>query len=172
MIQLVTWGTGMPTDRISYRFRQWLACTCFFSQFYRVYSPIAFPKKYDPTGALMRHCCAELRNFPDKYIYEPWLASDSEQTKAGCIIGINYPERMLDDQERKEMCLARMKAAYDLGFKGDAEEVIEGTADEVLKGKYTAAGPPPTRKRKRYEREKGQTGIEEFVNGKQAKLKR
>ena len=124
--------------------------------------PLRSPKKYDPTGALVRYYCPELRNFPDKYIYELWLASDSEQRKVGCVIGRDYPERMLDDRERKEVCLVRMRIAYDVGFKGDAKEVMEGTADQILKENYKTAAPPPTPKRKRDEKEKGQ---QLMVNG-------
>jgi len=36
-------------------------------------------------------CCRKylpiLKNFPSKYIYEPWTASEEEQKQAGCIIG-------------------------------------------------------------------------------------
>merc|ERR1719506_1424752 len=28
----------------------WLSCSCFFYQYFRVYSPVAFPKKYDKEG--------------------------------------------------------------------------------------------------------------------------
>jgi cryptochrome len=120
---------------------------------------------------LVRNYCPELAKFPDKYIYEPWLASDAEQRKAGCILGKDYPERMLDDRKRREVCLTRMKAAYALGFKGDAKEVMDGTAEKILREKYAAAAPPPTPKRKRDEKEKGQKGIEQFVNGKRNKPK-
>lgn len=88
--------------------------------------------------------------------------------KAGCVIGRDYPERMLDDRERKEVCLERMKIAYDVGFKGDTKEVMEGTADQ----NYTTAERPSTPKRKRDGKEKGQQGIEQFVDGKRGKLKR
>jgi len=98
-------------------FRQWLSCTCFFSQFYRVYSPVTFPKKYDPTGALVRHYCPELAKYPDKYINEPWKAFFAEQKKASCIIGVDFPERMIDDREWKEICPKRMKAAYEIDLK-------------------------------------------------------
>ena len=78
---------------------------------------------------------------------------------------------MLDDRKRREVCLTRMKSAYDLGFKGDAKEVMDGTAEQILREKYAAAVPPPTPKRKRDEKEKGQNGIEQFLNGKRIKPK-
>ena len=32
----------------------WLSCSCFFYQYFRCYSPVAFPKKYDKDGAYVR----------------------------------------------------------------------------------------------------------------------
>jgi len=33
----------------------WLSASAFFHQFFRVYSPVAFGKKYDKSGAFVRH---------------------------------------------------------------------------------------------------------------------
>ena len=38
----------------------------------------------------------ELKNIPTEYIYSPWEASKDVQEKAGCIIGRDYPEPMVD----------------------------------------------------------------------------
>ena len=87
---------------------QWLSASAFFHQFFRVYSPVAFPKKYDATGAYVRHFLpgarapprprrtaapaaltrlvlplAVLARMPDKYIYEPWKAPAAVQQAAG-----------------------------------------------------------------------------------------
>jgi cryptochrome len=53
---------------------QWLSCTAFFSQFFRVYSPVAFPQKWDKEGVFVRRYVPELANMLAKYIYEPWKA--------------------------------------------------------------------------------------------------
>ncbi|KAL9097099.1 MAG: hypothetical protein Q9163_006371, partial [Psora crenata] len=113
---------------------QWLACTAFYAQFYRCYSPIAFPKKTDPEGRFVRHFVPELHAFPDKYIYEPWRAPIAEQKKAGCLIQGNgdgvvegqdggemkiYPKPMLDFNERRTVCIDGMKAAYRVNLYGD-----------------------------------------------------
>lgn len=34
-----------------------------------------------------------------EYIYEPWKASLDLQEKAGCIIGKDYPERIVDHRQ-------------------------------------------------------------------------
>jgi cryptochrome len=52
----------------------WLSATAFFNQYYRVYSPVTFGKKYDADGKFIRRFVPELAKLPTKYIYEPWTA--------------------------------------------------------------------------------------------------
>lgn len=60
---------------------QWLSASAFFSQYYRVYSPVTFGKKYDPEGKFIRRFLPQLAAFPAKYIYEPWTAPLDVQRK-------------------------------------------------------------------------------------------
>lgn len=71
-------------------------------------------------GPLLKHYRPELANFPDKYNYEPWKASAAELKRVRCIIGVDYTKQTLNDLERKEIYLARIKAAYEAVFKEDA----------------------------------------------------
>lgn len=74
----------------------WLSGTSvFFRAYFRLYSPTAFPKKYDPNGDYIRNYIPQLKNFPKEFIYEPWKASKALQQKLGCIIGRDYPERIV-----------------------------------------------------------------------------
>ena len=144
---------------------QWLSCTAFYSQFYRCYSPISFPQKTDKNGDFVRHYVPELKDFPQKYIYEPWKSPIQDQKKAGCRItgdgtesdvdGLKvYPKPMFDFAERREICIQGMKSAYHIGLHGndpkvkdgswrslfdnDAEGPTEGKSDkEAFKGKET-----------------------------------
>jgi len=52
----------------------WLSCSCFFYQYFRCYSPVAFPKKWDPKGNYIKKWLPQFKDFPVKYIYEPWKA--------------------------------------------------------------------------------------------------
>ena len=52
----------------------WLSASAFFSQYFRVYSPISFAQKYDKNGNFIRHYVPELKDMPAKFIYEPWKA--------------------------------------------------------------------------------------------------
>lgn len=114
---------------------QWLSCTAFFAQFYRVYSPIAFPQKWDKEGAFVRRYVPELKDMPQKYIYEPWKAPLQDQKRAGVMIkgdgssneeGV-YPKPMFDFAERRTICLDGMKNAYKVGLFGSDPKVINGS---------------------------------------------
>lgn len=56
--QLVAWSDSSESQ-----------CTAYFSQYFRVYSPIAFGKKWDKHGDYVRKYVPEVKDFPDKYIY-------------------------------------------------------------------------------------------------------
>ncbi|XP_057837998.1 (6-4)DNA photolyase isoform X1 [Cryptomeria japonica] len=90
----------------------WLSCSAFFSQYYRIYSPISFGKKYDPNGEYIRHFLPVLKDMPKEYIYEPWSAPLEVQRKAKCIIGRDYPEPVVAHVEASKNCKKRIATAY------------------------------------------------------------
>ena len=116
---------------------QWLSCTAFYAQYYRCYSPIAFPQKTDKEGAYVRRFVPELQNLPTKYIYEPWKAPLQDQKKAGVTIkgsgeseidGVAaYPKPMFDFAKRRDICISSMKEAYRVGLHGNDPEVADGS---------------------------------------------
>ncbi|KAK8141619.1 hypothetical protein G3M48_010202 [Beauveria asiatica] len=123
---------------------QWLSCTAFFSQYFRVYSPVSFPQKWDKNGDFVRRWVPELKDLPAKYIYEPWKAPLLDQKQAGVRVtgdGLSsssssddggggtsktYPKPLFDFGERREICLAAMKKAYEVNLLGDDERVSNG----------------------------------------------
>ncbi|KAF2139579.1 uncharacterized protein K452DRAFT_360356 [Aplosporella prunicola CBS 121167] len=128
---------------------QWLSCTAFYSQFYRCYSPIAFPQKWDKEGHFVKEFVPELERFETKYIYEPWKAPIVDQKKWGCLIKGDrpveeggyktYPKPMFDFSERREICINGMKNAYQIGLFGDDPKVLDGTWRELFDN--SAEGP-------------------------------
>lgn len=48
-------------------------------QYYRCYSPVSFGKKTDKNGDFIRKYVPVLKDFPQKYIYEPWKAPEKVQ---------------------------------------------------------------------------------------------
>lgn len=122
---------------------QWLSCTAFFTQYFRMYSPISFPQKWDKNGDFVRHWVPELKNLDANYIYEPWKAPIADQKKAGVRItgdgmstesrkGDTYPKPIFDFNERRERCLAAMKTAYQVNLFGNDERVMDGSWRELF----------------------------------------
>ncbi|GAB7352055.1 hypothetical protein MBLNU459_g2564t1 [Dothideomycetes sp. NU459] len=129
---------------------QWLACVAFYAQYYRCYSPVAFPAKWDKEGKFVRKYVPELKDMPLKYIYEPWKAPIQDQKKANVLIkgkgeqkdegGVKlYPKPMFDFAERREICIQGMKSAYGKGLFGNSPKVVDGTWKQVFDD--TAEGP-------------------------------
>lgn len=92
---------------------QWLSCTAHFYQYFRCYSPISFGKKTDKDGAYIKKWLPQFKDFPSKYIYEPWTAPLHVQQKCGVVIGIDYPKPIVDHKEISKSNMGRMKSAYD-----------------------------------------------------------
>lgn len=46
---------------------------------------------------------------------------------------------MLDEKHEKERCIARLKIAFSEGLHGDAPEVLDGSAEDILKRRFRDA---------------------------------
>ncbi|XP_067615361.1 cryptochrome-1 [Eurosta solidaginis] len=91
--------------------------------------PIAFSKRLDPKGEYIRQYVPELGNVPLEYIHEPWRMPDEVQKNCECVIGVHYPERIVD--------LARVSKRNTLAMKALRHSLIaEGAPEE---------GPPHCR---------------------------
>ncbi|XP_073827020.1 (6-4)-photolyase [Musca autumnalis] len=108
----------------------WLSASAFFHQYFRVYSPVAFGKKTDPTGSYIRKYVPELAKYPAGAIYEPWKVSLADQRKYGCVIGTDYPHRIVNHDVVHKENIKRMSAAYKVN-----REVKTGKEDTEQVGK-------------------------------------
>ena len=79
--------------------------------FRRLYSPTLHQKRYDPDGKYVRTYVPELARVPDRYLAEPWQMPDDAQEAAGCVIGRDYPEPIVDLRLAREQALARYREA-------------------------------------------------------------
>ena len=68
---------------------QWLSASRFFHQYFRVYSPVSYGRKYDKRGVYVRKYLPVLARMPDKYLYEPWKAplEESRDWLVGWLVG-------------------------------------------------------------------------------------
>ncbi|KAL1639085.1 hypothetical protein SLS58_008287 [Diplodia intermedia] len=127
----------------------WLACAAFCDRFHRCYSPVAFPRRWDPEGKFVRRWVPELAAFDGKYVYEPWRAPIADQKRWGCRVveydeavhggggegvegAASYPKPMFDFDERRKVCIDAMKKAYEVGLYGDDKRVLDGTWRELF----------------------------------------
>lgn len=113
----------------------WLSASSFFYQYWRVYSPVEFGKKTDKNGDYIRKYLPVLKNMPREFIYEPWMAPDYVQKKAGCVVGVDYPAPMVDHKIVSARNVERMKKMYSEEFKGESEGEIGGPILKKIKKK-------------------------------------
>ena len=78
--------------------------------FRRMYNPAAQQQRHDPDGAYVRRWVPELRDVPLARLAEPWTMTEAEQEAAGCVIGRDYPEPIVDHRQERERAMARYRA--------------------------------------------------------------
>lgn len=74
----------------------WLSCSAFFTQYWRVYSPVSFGDKYPNVHGYVRKFVPELARLPDGLLLAPWRASRDQLARAGVSLGTTYPHRIVD----------------------------------------------------------------------------
>ena len=77
--------------------------------FQRIFNPARQLEKFDADGAYVRDYVPELRDVPGKYLAEPWTMPDDVQEQAGCRIGTDYPQPIVDHRQAREDALARYR---------------------------------------------------------------
>nr|AAL90322.1 RE11660p [Drosophila melanogaster] len=132
----------------------WLSASAFFHQYFRVYSPVAFGKKTDPQGHYIRKYVPELSKYPAGCIYEPWKASLVDQRAYGCVLGTDYPHRIVKHEVVHKENIKRMGAAYKVNREvrtgKEEESSFEEKSETSTSGKRKvrrATGSAPKRKR-------------------------
>ena len=93
-----------------------LSCTTFYFHNYSVVDPVSFFKQDDPRGEYIRKYVPALHAFPDEFIYEPWKAPREVQTRAKCVIGVDYPEPIIDHATRSKENMQTIKDVVEKRF--------------------------------------------------------
>ena len=90
---------------------QWIASVGVDPQpaFRRIFNPGRQQERFDPDGAYVRRYVPELQDLPDRYLAEPWTMPTEVQQSAGCRIGVDYPEPVVDHAEARRAALDRYR---------------------------------------------------------------
>ncbi|MEL6266094.1 MAG: deoxyribodipyrimidine photo-lyase/cryptochrome family protein, partial [Pseudomonadota bacterium] len=92
----------------------------------RIYNPVKQSKDHDPDAVFLRQWLPELARVPDDRVHEPWRMSEAEQVAAGCVIGRDYPRRIVEPvaaaRAAKEKVYARRRAE---GFEAGKTAVLK-----------------------------------------------
>jgi deoxyribodipyrimidine photo-lyase len=90
---------------------QWIASVGVDPQpaFRRIYNPARQQERFDPDGVYVRRYVPELERVPDEYLAEPWKMPADVQERAGCRIGSDYPEPVVDHAQARRLALERYR---------------------------------------------------------------
>ncbi len=90
----------------------------------RVYNPVKQSRDQDPDGKFIRRWVPELALVQDEFIHEPWLMSEAEQRLAGCRLGDDYPDPIVDYQAAAKLARDRIYAIKaGGGFREEADQI-------------------------------------------------
>ena len=92
---------------------QWIASVGADPQppYRRMFNPMRQQERFDRDGAYVREYVPELRDVPDEYLREPWTMPREVQERAGCRIGHDYPEPIVDHAQARHEALERYRVS-------------------------------------------------------------
>ncbi len=79
------------------------------SPYFRVFNPILQGVKFDPKGDYVRRFVPELKNLPNKYLHQPWIAPENILEEAGIELGKTYPKPIVDHDAARTRALSAYK---------------------------------------------------------------
>jgi deoxyribodipyrimidine photo-lyase len=89
---------------------QWAAgCGADAAPYFRIFNPTSQGTKFDPEGTYVRTWVPELAKLPSDDIHEPAEADTSVLSKAGIVLGRDYPEPLVDHAEARKLALEALK---------------------------------------------------------------
>ena len=85
---------------------QWIAgCGADAAPYFRIFNPVTQGQKFDAAGEYTRHFVPELKDLPDKFLFNPWQAPPGVLNEAGVTLGKTYPEPVVDLKLSRERAL-------------------------------------------------------------------
>lgn len=75
------------------------------SPYFRIFNPVLQGEKFDAEGEYVKRYCPELSKLPKKYIHKPWETPKDVLKSAGIVLGIDYPEPIVDLKASRQAAL-------------------------------------------------------------------
>jgi cryptochrome len=124
----------------------WLSASAFFHQYFRVYSPVKFPQSNKNAAEYVKKYVPALKNMPVKYLFEPWEAPIQVQKDANCILGKDYPKRIVNHDTIHKENMNKMKEAF-AARRGEVvdEDDVKSAVPKGKKNKNTEQGQKITK---------------------------
>ncbi|MGP0628335.1 cryptochrome/photolyase family protein [Nitrospina sp. 32_T5] len=102
---------------------QWCASTgCDAQPWFRIFNPVTQSKNFDPEGRFIRENVPELAAFSNTHIHWPHDAPDSEKERAGCRLGKDYPDPIVEHAVQREKALKLFQDVAQAAALTPAEE--------------------------------------------------
>lgn len=93
---------------------QWIAgCGADAAPYFRIFNPVTQGQRFDPDGVYVRRYLPELAAMPNKFLHNPWTASQQVLDEAGIQLGKTYPLPIVDLKQSRERALAAFKSIRD-----------------------------------------------------------
>lgn len=90
---------------------QWIAgCGADAAPYFRIFNPVTQGKNFDAQGDYTRHYVPELKDMPNKYLFNPWEAPQDILTQANVTLGENYPAPIVDLKTSRNRALEAFKS--------------------------------------------------------------
>jgi deoxyribodipyrimidine photo-lyase len=90
----------------------------------RIYNPIKQGQDHDPNGDFIRHWLPELQTVPLVHLHEPWTMALSTQQRVGCVLGVHYPQPIVEPAAAARAAKERIWARrQELGFRELADAI-------------------------------------------------
>ena len=85
---------------------QWIAgCGADAAPYFRVFNPVTQGQKFDANGNYTRKYVPELRDMPNKYLFNPWDAPADILARARVRLGSTYPKPIVDVKASRQRAL-------------------------------------------------------------------
>ena len=107
------WGANWFHDTLldsdfasNYASWQWVAgCGADAAPYFRIFNPVMQGQKFDPDGKYTKKYIPELKDMPNKYLFNPWEAPKDVLDSANVKLGKDYPMPIVEIGSSRQKAL-------------------------------------------------------------------